>query len=152
MMNMWQHLIHTMDIRVKLRDGKIRHLNVKLNIGDYVRIKDIGGYYPTYTQAFLYFWGINDTYHPTNEDKRIDWKIINMAYHSIDFPNDGLLVHIRSRDGKNLVVGEKYIELSKFHIRNRKPIKPIMIYQLPYFNEELESHSWTEKLFEYCKD
>lgn len=120
----------------------------EIHIGDYVEIADTGCQYPSYTTAFMYFWGNNASSvnldHIQYETDKI-WKVINMAAHPTLFR--GIICHIRNRKGDNAVIALEGLRKSKFHKRNREPIEKIVISQLPHIGG-VQSHDWHEKLWE----
>lgn len=136
-----------MEIYVKANDSKLTIVYVNFCIGDYVHVSDIGHQYTSYTRAFKYFWGDTPNVDLHNVVKTDNlWKIINMTAHGSNYNN--ILCHIRNRKGDNAVIGIDGLKLSNFHKRNRRPIKPIIIYQLPNIGN-VTTHDWHEKLWDF---
>jgi len=141
-------------IVARLHGGKEVTLYSEFNIGDYVEVINSGYQYPAYSNAFIYFWGNTETYNIPwglrDEDKIEEtpklWKIINMAIH--ESYRTTILYHIRSRDGKNCVVGEEALKLADYHYRDRTPIHKRIIYQLC---NNPTPHEWKEKLYKIKK-
>ena len=127
----------------------IINLSPCFSIGEYVEIADRGHQYNAYTTAFKYFWGNEECYYLTKNNYGEIWKIINIALH----PNGvDVLYHIRNRKGDNAVVSYGSIKRSKFHKRNRRIMRDILIYQLPFNNGFVQTHNWTNKLWNFYKD
>ena len=90
-----------------------------LCIGDIVEVFDGGYQYSTYFNAYKQLWGNTDNYRVPydcdgipEEERKISnstltplenrWKIINMIAHHL---NNDVLLHLRSRDWKNCLIG-----------------------------------------------
>ena len=129
-----------MNIRVLKNNGEIKFCESKCWVGDIVNISSLGHHYPTYTDAFLYFWGTNK-----NDDKHSDvnsktqlWKVINIAMHG---SLHSLIYHIRNLHGENLVIGQCGIKVVSQN-KNNPPSSLPTIYQI-----NNTKHSWKEKLY-----
>ena len=116
-----------MKIIGNLNDGKKRvYSNQKVCIGDIVKITDGGNQYSTYDSAYNFFWGNTERYRvpyggiwddglnyyiPENgNDTNVTlselenrWIVASMAVH--DTHPEYILLHLRSRDFKNCVIG-----------------------------------------------
>ena len=128
-----------MKIIGNLNNGKKEvFLNQEVCIGDIVKVTDGGRQYSTYKTAYEYFWGNPEHYRipysgiwderlccyipEYGKDTNVDlsqlenrWIVANMAVHHSS-PHI-LLLHLRSRDFKNCVVG----------IEGVKVIRPIKL-------------------------
>lgn len=115
---------------VKCKDND-KIVEVKYNIGDYVRIIDTGGHYSTYNSAFKQFWGNTETskilnYTWLNRDYNLTkikytiWVIKGFLFHEKGYD---VLMHLQTIDGKENCVfsaiedyyykGERYCQIVK---------------------------------------
>lgn len=109
---------------IKYKDNSGRVRDVKFNVGDTVRIIDLGCQYPTFTKAFKHF-GIMDLTKESTSDN-IQWHtldydydlgsnfiVLGVALHP-DFLNE-VLYHCSNTKRQHIVIGQDGLEL-----RNRK--------------------------------
>ena len=122
----------------KRNGGRITFNNCGVCIGDIVRVMDAGEQYSSYISAFQHFWGGDKNYYipyggrrnryKSNvklSDRENTWIVKNMALHG-DHP-EYILLHLRSRDFKNVVLG----------IQGVKVIRPLKVRPKEFEIEQL---------------
>lgn len=126
-------------VRVENEEGDLRFLakpltsaEVNVLIDDLVEIKEFGSVYPTFEDAYLFFWGTDyDGFHYNgrrdtlgNVKRSVNglygnrWRVLNMALH----PDERtVLLHLKDGMGRNLVIAEKAVKLIKRSPNARPP-------------------------------
>lgn len=135
------------DYRYKDSLGRLWKVDTQgIEIGDYVKIKDKGHYYPSYKKLFQYFWGDNDCMSlPYHDHDYGIWKVINIAFIGTT------VFHIRNREGKNVAITRSGIEKINFHRRNREVHSPREIAYISTFGGDVFPHTYKEKLYKTIK-
>lgn len=141
-------------MKILFTDGRISSCESDINIGDLVSLNENfdGGIYPRYEGAFKYFFHMEEPYTVKKEEKKFlrmhPWRVVNMAVHPYSSLSAVMfLVHIRSHDGKNLVINKTYLTPYKTKHKRDDYYKNVMIYQLQGNDFEVKCHSHREKLF-----
>ena len=101
-----------------LVNGRTKEYESNVCIGDIVKITNAGKQYTTYRSAFTYFWGDKEPFNvpyeytsPTLENRENLWMVVNIGVHT---DNTNILVlHLRSRDFKNCVIGYGGVKVVK---------------------------------------
>ena len=118
-----------------------------IEIGDYVKIKDKGHYYPTFKKLFNFFWGSDTSMELPDYDRDYGiWKVINIAFIGT------VVFHIRNREGKNVAISRNGIEKINFHKRNRKVYCPREIAKISTFGGDVFPHTYKEKLYKRIEE
>lgn len=99
----------------------------KFEIGDVVRIWDLGHCYTTFTSAFKQFglYDINVIYVNQN-DKNENWVIVDMMIvYGNYYSHRGydILCHLKNKKGKSIVIGEDGLKKRPININVTKSLK-----------------------------
>ena len=99
----------------------------KFEIGDVVRIWDLGHCYTTFTRVFKQF-GLYDTnvIYANENDKNENWVIVDMIIvHGNYYSHRGydILCHLKNKKGKSIVIGEDGLKKRPINLNVTKSLK-----------------------------